>query len=323
MSLTCTQVSIGEAAPSPRTNHASIWYENKFVVYGGNSVSKYECLDDLWVLDTTAMTWTRPQTSGSAPGPRCHHTMTLVGNKAFLFGGWTGKRRCNFLHSLDIDSWTWDDLTAKMSAVDPHSSHAATPIDANTLLTVGRGETGTHAKYGCNIDFLNIKTLQWTTYPGSTISRAGHSLNFQPDVSTRYAVVFGGRQRHMTEQVVCKAKGTLPKSFHSKVSDEVTKNSRKVEVPPGRSYHSSTDLSGLLLIYGGFIEGKSVRGLVDGVTDAFLYDVKNNRWLVPEKKGEWPPRAGHTAARIGDRSVMLFGGEHAKHYYNDVHVISW
>ncbi|XP_070544909.1 uncharacterized protein [Ptychodera flava] len=323
MSLTCTLTSASGSAPPARTNHASVWYDNKFVVYGGNAESKYQCFDDLWVLDTSSMTWSQPTTSGASPGPRCHHTMSLIGNKAYVFGGWTGKRRCNFLHSLDLDNWKWEDLTAKMSAVDPHSSHAATVIDSTTILVLGRGETGTHAKYGCNIDFLDTKKLQWTTFPGSSISRAGHSITFQPDVSTRYSVAFGGRQRHMVEHIVCKPKGSIPPVFHSKIPDEILKASKKVEVPPGRSYHTATDVNGMLLIYGGFIEGKSVRGLVDGVDQVFLFDVKGNRWLIPEKKGDWPHRAGHTAARISERSVLLFGGEHAKKYYSDVHVISW
>ncbi|XP_077999595.1 uncharacterized protein LOC144452376 [Glandiceps talaboti] len=269
------------------------------------------------------MTWTQPSTTGTGPGTRCHHTMTILANKAYIFGGWTGKRRCNFLHCLDMETWKWEDLTLKMSHIDPHSSHAATATDANVILVLGRGETGTHAKYGCNIDFLDVKKLQWTTFPGSSISRAGHSLTFQPDVSSRYAVAFGGRQRHMIEHIVCKAKGTAPKLFHSKIPEQIVKSSKKVEIPPGRSYHSATDISGLLMIYGGFIEGKSVRGLVDGVDELFLFDVKNNRWLVPEKKGEWPKRAGHTAARIDENKVLLFGGEHAKKFFNDVHMISW
>ena len=191
------------------------------------------------------------------------------------------------------------------------------------MLVIGRGETGTHAKYGCNIDYLNTTNLKWTTYPGSSISRAGHTITFMPSVSTRYAYVYGGRQRHMLETVVCKVKNPCPDVFHDSVPADILSHAKRTETPDGRSYHSATDINGTLLIYGGFIQGKSVRGLMDGVRDVYLFEARTNRWFIPEIKGDWPPRAGHTAARFGERSILLFGGEHSSKQFNDVHKISW
>ncbi|XP_022109271.1 acyl-CoA-binding domain-containing protein 4-like isoform X2 [Acanthaster planci] len=269
------------------------------------------------------MTWSQPTTSGEEPGPRCHHTMDVVEGKLWVFGGWTGKRRCNFLHCLNLATWQWRDCTATMSAVDPHSSHASAVLDDHTILIVGRGETGTHAKYGCNIDYLDTRTLKWSTFPGSTISRAGHTVTFAPSICTRYAFVYGGRQRHETEHIVCKVKHPLPALFSSGFPEAMLKNGRRVEPPPGRSYHSAVDVNGVIVIYGGFIQGKSVRGLLDGVNELYLHNGQNQAWLVPQLKGEWPKRAGQIAARIGEASILLFGGEHAGRQFNDVHVITW
>ncbi|XP_022109184.1 rab9 effector protein with kelch motifs-like isoform X1 [Acanthaster planci] len=324
MTLQCTKVDISGVVPPARTNHASAFWDGKLFVHGGNGDSKYDnCLSDFWTLDTSAMTWSQPTTSGEEPGPRCHHTMDVVEGKLWVFGGWTGKRRCNFLHCLNLATWQWRDCTATMSAVDPHSSHASAVLDDHTILIVGRGETGTHAKYGCNIDYLDTRTLKWSTFPGSTISRAGHTVTFAPSICTRYAFVYGGRQRHETEHIVCKVKHPLPALFSSGFPEAMLKNGRRVEPPPGRSYHSAVDVNGVIVIYGGFIQGKSVRGLLDGVNELYLHNGQNQAWLVPQLKGEWPKRAGQIAARIGEASILLFGGEHAGRQFNDVHVITW
>ena len=91
MSLTCTKVDTSGPEPPPRTNHASAWWQNKLIVYGGNGSSKYsDCLDDLWVLDTCTMTWSQPNTTGDQPGPRCHHSMEIIEGKVWMFAGWTG-----------------------------------------------------------------------------------------------------------------------------------------------------------------------------------------------------------------------------------------
>nr|XP_054773193.1 rho GTPase-activating protein gacHH-like [Lytechinus pictus] len=326
MALQCSVMnSEGASLPAPRANHASCWADSKLVVYGGNGACKNQnCLKDVWVMDTGTMTWTEVKGHGALPGARCHHTMDVIGNKAWVFGGWTGKRRCNFLHCLDLESETWTDYTSRMTHVDTHTSHASTVLDDHTILVLGRGETGTHAKYGCNIDFLDTRKFKWTNYPGSTISRAGHTLNFLPSVSTSYAVAYGGRQRHPVEHITtCKVKTPFVSPFQSGLPTSVVEEAQTVDVPAGRSYHSATSIGGTLLIYGGFIQGKSVRGLVDGVDEVFVFDAKKGQWMSPAVKGDWPKRAGHTADRIGEDKVLLFGGEHSNKQYNDCHVITW
>ena len=66
MAFLCTKVDPGGSnQPPPRTNHASCWTDNKFVVYGGNGPSKNQnCMGDVWILDTGAMTWAEVQGSG-------------------------------------------------------------------------------------------------------------------------------------------------------------------------------------------------------------------------------------------------------------------
>ena len=50
--------------------------------------------------------WTRIVVEGPGPGCRRYHTMTVVGSKLFVFGGWGAKRRLNDIWALDLNSCT-------------------------------------------------------------------------------------------------------------------------------------------------------------------------------------------------------------------------
>ena len=51
--------------------------------------------------------WQNPSTSGSVPCPRAAHAMSVVGHRAFLFGGRSEPRRLNDLYHLDLRSLQW------------------------------------------------------------------------------------------------------------------------------------------------------------------------------------------------------------------------
>eukprot|EP00127_Corallochytrium_limacisporum_P004478 Clim_evm5s165 gene=Clim_evmTU5s165 len=77
----------GMSPPSPRESHAAVAMGNKLIIFGGSNGTKR--LNDLYVLDTTTWTWSRPRTTGT-PIPRTQHTMCLLGVKLFVVGGWAG-----------------------------------------------------------------------------------------------------------------------------------------------------------------------------------------------------------------------------------------
>jgi N-acetylneuraminic acid mutarotase len=102
--------------PPSRTNHAAASVGSKMYIFGGNNNNDhgaYQVLDDLYVLDTDSMTWTRPQTTGDKPSARSGHTLTAIGTKLYLFGGgvwnedegWVHKH--NDIHVLDTETMHW------------------------------------------------------------------------------------------------------------------------------------------------------------------------------------------------------------------------
>lgn len=102
--------------PVSRTNHASAAVNKKMYIFGGNNNNEagmYQVLDDLWELDTTTMTWSRPTTTGDRPTARSGHTLTAIGKRLYLFGGgvwnetegWVHK--FNDLYVLDTETMHW------------------------------------------------------------------------------------------------------------------------------------------------------------------------------------------------------------------------
>ena len=52
----------------------------------------------------------RVAAGGTVPGPRESHTLTIVGSRAYVFGGFDGSRVLNDLYAYDLHSGMWSQL---------------------------------------------------------------------------------------------------------------------------------------------------------------------------------------------------------------------
>lgn len=102
--------------PVSRTNHAAAAVGKKMYIFGGNNNNEagmYQVLDDLSVLDTETMIWSKAKTTGDVPCARSGHTLTAIGNKLYLFGGgvWNESEgwvhKFNDLHVLNTETMSW------------------------------------------------------------------------------------------------------------------------------------------------------------------------------------------------------------------------
>ena len=69
--------------PSKRTYHASCTLRKWMLMYGGFDV---EDKNDFWSFDLENTKWKQFSISGPNP-PRKFHSLTVIGNNAYLFGG--------------------------------------------------------------------------------------------------------------------------------------------------------------------------------------------------------------------------------------------
>lgn len=85
-------------------------------------------LDDVCVLNLENMTWSRPITKGVSPGCRAGHTVTVVGDKCFCFGGGDGQEFLSEFVVLDVGKMEWARVEAKGKEPSPRSRHSATLV---------------------------------------------------------------------------------------------------------------------------------------------------------------------------------------------------
>lgn len=98
--------------PISRSNHAASVIGNKMYIFGGLLQSGTELIDsnDIHVLDTTTLYWTRIEATGDVPEPRCGHKMVTIDEKLYVFGGGNGdnwSNKFNDLHVFDPETNVW------------------------------------------------------------------------------------------------------------------------------------------------------------------------------------------------------------------------
>ncbi|KAI8380599.1 hypothetical protein EDC96DRAFT_491528 [Choanephora cucurbitarum] len=69
-------------------------------VFGGGDGPNY--FNDLYVLNTDTLVWSKPKTSGEPPSPRRAHTTCIWNQKIIIVGGGDGARALADVHTLDL-----------------------------------------------------------------------------------------------------------------------------------------------------------------------------------------------------------------------------
>lgn len=163
--------------PVSRTNHASAAVGKKMYIFGGNNNNEagmYQVLDDLSVLDTETMTWSRARTTGDVPCARSGHTLTAIGNKLYLFGGgvWNESEgwvhKFNDLHVLNTETlqWTRPVCTGAVeSSTFPISFHVG-----RYLFIFGGGSKPQHCVTN-DLYVLDTAAYHWSTPRGCDDNR--------------------------------------------------------------------------------------------------------------------------------------------------------
>ncbi|XP_046832865.1 multiple epidermal growth factor-like domains protein 8 isoform X2 [Vespa crabro] len=216
-----TEKQTEELKPSPRYGHAACRYEGGFVIYGGK-IEDGSLSNELWHYNVNMRIWTlRARNSTFHPPRLTRHTLTLVNDYIYLFGGSTVdgefssslyKIRLNFSDStLMIEKWQkvrprgGKELDVRVVA---HSTvyHSAT----NSLLVYG-GVVASVARFSKLSDRMFVFQLDrkvWSEihYPRAHLrdtyvprERAFHTCN----IIGNYLVVFGGYSHRHNKEEIC------------------------------------------------------------------------------------------------------------------------
>ncbi|KAF3782045.1 Host cell factor 1 [Nymphaea thermarum] len=129
-----TMLKLPGQSPSPRCGHTVTSNGNHLLLFGGHGtggwLSRYDVYhNDCIVLDRVSVQWKRMLTSNDPPA-RAYHSMTCIGSRYLLFGGYDGKSTYGDLWWLVPE----DDPIAKRSAPSRETnSSESTYVMSSTL----------------------------------------------------------------------------------------------------------------------------------------------------------------------------------------------
>ncbi|CAL0307175.1 unnamed protein product [Lupinus luteus] len=150
--------------PEAREGHSAAAVGQCLFIFGGcgksadNDSEVY--YNDLYILNTETLVWTRATTSGAPPSPRDSHSCSSWKNKIIVIGG--EDRHDYYLsdvHIFDTDTLIWRELITTGQLLPPRAGHSTVSFGKN--LFVFGGFTYAQNLYN-DLYMLDIDTGVWT-----------------------------------------------------------------------------------------------------------------------------------------------------------------
>ncbi|XWS42393.1 hypothetical protein CRYUN_Cryun16bG0010700 [Craigia yunnanensis] len=246
--------------------------------------------------------WISPPITGQRPKARYEHGAAVVQDKMYIYGGNHNGRYLSDLHVLDLRSWTWSKVEAKIGSksvessspvnIAPCAGHSLIPWE-NKLLSIA-GHTKDPSET-IQVKAFDLQTGTWSmlkTYGKAPVSRGGQSVTLFGTT----LVIFGGQD----------AKQTLLNDLHILDLETMTWNEiDAVGVPPSaRSDHAAAvHAERYLLFFGGGSHSTCFN-------DLHVLDLQAMEWSRPTQQGEIPtPRSGHAGVTVGENWFIVGGGD--------------
>ncbi|CAG8444880.1 2570_t:CDS:2 [Funneliformis caledonium] len=235
-----------------------------------------------------AMYWSKIKTYGKSPRALRAHTVNLVGELMFVFGGCDAKTCYNSVFIFDADTMYWN--KARTIGEPPSScrAHSSTLVDKK-LFIFGGGDGPT---YFNDLYIFDTDTLTWskpqTTGDIPSPRRAHTSAYYNNNL-----YIFGGGD----------GVRALNDVYTLDITDLNNLSWKKLEskgTPPiSRGYHTSNLVGSKLVVYGGS-DGHECFG------DVYMLDLDENTW-IPVSVETSCPRLSHTATQVGSYLFVVCG----------------
>jgi len=160
-----------EPGPEDREGHTASVVGQHIFIFGGTWTDEEDntlYMNDLHVLDTSQLCWSRPPASGAIPIEREGHTATTVGHRIFVFGGtWVddedNSTYLNDLYIFDVDLAAW--LQADTTGEPPiqREGHTASVIGTQMVVFGGAGLDSEERSVNLNdLHILDTQSMAWT-----------------------------------------------------------------------------------------------------------------------------------------------------------------
>ena len=161
---------------------------HELFVFGGSDVT-LEPHAVLYVFDTHALTWASPGAAGSYPAARSYHSMTVVDEDIFVYGGSdTQSQPLGDLHVLDAAAMEFRQPTQLGSVPSARKGHTLTKSGTYLYLFGGMGEGEALLNDAHRLDPSSVTWRALQTTGDLPPGRDGHTATAMED----RLFVFGG-----------------------------------------------------------------------------------------------------------------------------------
>ena len=244
----------------------------------------------------TPLAWSEVTTVGDAPRAREDHTLTIVGDRALLFGGRDGSRVFGDLWSLDLATSRWELLDPGGPSPAARFGHEAVAVEGLGLV-VFAGQAGPTSFFG-DLWAFDPATDRWTELPAGgarPVPRYGSCMALAADGRL---VISHGFTEDGTRFADTRAYDPDPGRWA-----DITPGD---PLPVARCLHGCWLLpDGRFVLYAGQTTGVAALGdlwALDGLGTA------GARWSRVD--GERPAELNRYArVQLADGSVLVFGGQ--------------
>ena len=199
--------------PRARQAHAIVTHGEDFYMYGG-LYSDGAMSNELWLYETQAKQWRLKATTSTLKAPQvASHTLTLVENWLYLFGGRTAKGEfLSDIHRIAIPTATeWEKVEARGGKLADRRlvGHSTIYHPQSKSLLVFGGFSPDYARFPKRTDFLhayNIEKNYWTQVyydVGGETDRPKDRAFHTATLMDNYMVVYGGNCHIHHDEEIC------------------------------------------------------------------------------------------------------------------------
>eukprot|EP00946_MAST-07B_sp_MAST-7B-sp1_P001405 g1405.t1 len=260
------------------------------------------------LMEAPTLAWEKVKPSGSsAPGPngRSGHTMTIVGEKLYVFGGCGLGDSAGHLAGTTSSMYMFDTATSRWAKVNPKSSerpqarwhHTATAVQRKIVVFGGFQD---NTKRLNDVWVFDTHTLKWS-----------QPIKLRSESEMASSMSMGGKSGNPTplprgEHAACQIKGKVyifggyggPDWSRRDFNDMYALN----------TYSWAWEL----ISEGDQIFGKKKKNM----DEEEEYDSDFEPEIFP------PPRAAHSLSALGEDQLVLFGGWSSREQFSDVWIFS-
>ncbi|XP_020675641.2 protein GLUTELIN PRECURSOR ACCUMULATION 3 isoform X2 [Dendrobium catenatum] len=194
-----TQLKLPGQSPSPRCGHTITSGGHYLLVFGGHGtggwLSRYDIYhNDCIVLDRISVQWKRLSTNNEPPPPRAYHSMTCIGARYILFGGFDGKTtfgdiwwlvpeddpiaRRPLLNPPDISNQSAQDQSAAQSAPQENLQDQSAVLELQKKLGISISSSDAQVNVIAEVNDKELLELS-TKFVGEVLPTSDQAVSIQ------------------------------------------------------------------------------------------------------------------------------------------------